>query len=124
MHLIEVKIAKDNNTIKYIKMIREFDSSIPMGEIKKRIDSGEVVFDFDLDGNDWLYIENMTEYKWHRNFYKFLQNLIKNGAKLELIEKYEMDASEIHTETIDMKGLDRQIKFDKEISDEVDKYPD
>ena len=37
MHLIKVKIEKDDNTIKYIKMIREYDSSVSIGDLKKRI---------------------------------------------------------------------------------------
>ena len=48
MHLIKVKIEKDDNTIKYIKMIREYDSSVSIGDLKKRIDTNDTVITFDL----------------------------------------------------------------------------
>ncbi len=124
MHLIKVKIQKDNNTIKYIKMIREYDSSVSIGDLKKRIDANDAVIVFDLDNRDWIHMENMTEYKMHRAFYSFMQKLIENGAKIELTYEYEVSGYGLCTEKLDMEALDRLIKFNKEIWDEVENNPD
>lgn len=43
MDLIQVKIKPDNNTLKYISMIRKFDKSLSIGEIKDNIEAGEVI---------------------------------------------------------------------------------
>ena len=91
MHLIKVKIEKDDNTIKYIKMIREYDSSVSIGDLKKRIDTNDTVITFDLHNRDWIHMENMTEYKMHQAFYNFIQNLMKNGSKVEMTYEYEVE---------------------------------
>lgn len=124
MHLIKVKIQKDDNTIKYIKMIREYDSSVSIGDLKKRIDANDVVIVFDLDNRDWIHMENMTEYKMQRSFYSFMQKLIENGAKVELTYEYEVSGYGLCTEQLDMEALDRLIMFNKEIWDEVENNPD
>lgn len=38
MGLIQLKIEKDNSIIKYIRIIRKFDSTISMGAIKQKIE--------------------------------------------------------------------------------------
>lgn len=124
MHLIKVKIEKDDNTIKYIKMIREYDSSVSIGDLKKRIDTNDTVITFDLHNRDWIHIENMTEYKMHQAFYNFIQNLIKNGAKVEMTYEYEVSGYGLKTEQLDMKSLARVIRFNKELWDEVENNPD
>lgn len=124
MHLIKVKIQKDDNTIKYIKMIREYDRYVSIGDLKKRIDANDVVIVFDLDNKDWIHMENMTEYKMQRSFYSFMQKLIENGAKVELTYEYEVSGYGLCTEQLDMEALDRLIMFNKEIWDEVENNPD
>ena len=124
MNLIKVKIEKDDNTIKYIKIIREYDNSVSIGEVKKKIDANDTVIVFDLDNRDWINMENMTEYKLHREFYSFIQALIRNGAKVEMTYEYEVSGHGIQTERLDMKSLDRLIKFNKELWDEVENNPD
>ena len=49
MDIIKASIEKDGNTVKYIKLIRGFDSSLSMGEIKEHIEKGEPVITFDMD---------------------------------------------------------------------------
>ena len=81
MDMVQIKIKKDNNTLSYVKIIREFDKSIPLSEIKKRIENNEFVHSFDLDGRDWMHIQGMTQYKWHRQYYHFLKRLEKAEQK-------------------------------------------
>lgn len=49
MDLIQIKIKKDNNYIKYIKLIRAFDGSLSMDTIKKQMDNNGYVVEFDLE---------------------------------------------------------------------------
>lgn len=115
MELVQIKIQKDDKTIKYVKIIHEFDKSIPISEIKKRIDQGQIVHEFDLDARDWMYLENMTQYKWHKIYLGFLKKLEDAGAKLEFF----MDGN-----PEEKQYLLNRIKMMKEISDECDRYPD
>ena len=124
IHLVKVKIEKDDNTIKYIKMIREYDSSVSIGELKKRIDANDTVIVFDLHNRDWIDMEDMTEYKMQRAFYDFIQKLIQNGAKVEMTYEYEVSGYGLKTEQLDMKSLARVIRFNKELWDEVENNPD
>lgn len=124
IHLVKVKIEKDDNTIKYIKMIREYDSSVSIGELKKRIDANDTVIVFDLHNRDWIDMEEMTEYKMQRAFYDFIQKLIQNGAKVEMTYEYEVSGYGLKTEQLDMKSLARVIRFNKELWDEVENNPD
>lgn len=57
------KIEKDDNTISYVKIIHEFD----------------------LEGNDWMYDDEMTEFEWHMKYYNFLKKLENAGAKLQIL---------------------------------------
>lgn len=115
MDLVQIKIKKDENTISYIKIIREFDKTIPISEIKRSIETNDFVYGFDLDRSDWLYLENMTEYKWHRNFVKFLKKLKKAGADLEIYKNGRLES---------MQLLENWIHTRKEISEECERYPD
>ena len=124
IHLVKVKIEKDDNTIKYIKMIREYDSSVSIGELKKRIDAPDTVIVFDLHNREWIDMEDMTEYKMQRAFYDFIQKLIQNGAKVEMTYEYEVSGYGLKTEQLDMKSLARVIRFNKELWDEVENNPD
>lgn len=125
MYIIKVIIHKDSNTVKYIKMIREFMPDLSMGGIKQHIEAGEPAFEFDMDANDWMYLEELdfNEDKWLRRFYTFLQKLQKAGAVLELIEEYTLD-DEINSEIITLQELDSEIRLRKELSDDCEKYPD
>lgn len=49
--LVTVRIEKDSNYAKYIKLIREYDNSLTVAQIKKAIDIGDVVFSFDSENN-------------------------------------------------------------------------
>lgn len=124
MHLVKVKIEKDDNTIKYIKMIREYDSSVSIGELKKRIDANDTVIVVDLHNRDWIDMEDMTEYKMQRAFYDFIQKLIQNGAKVQLTYEYEVSGYGLRTEHLDMESLDRVIKYNKELWDDIENNPD
>lgn len=59
-----------------------------------------------------------------KKIYNFIQNLIKNGAKVEMTYEYEVGGYGLKTEQLDMKSLARVIRFNKELWDEVENNPD
>lgn len=59
-----------------------------------------------------------------KKIYNFIQNLIKNGAKVEMTYEYEVSGYGFKTEQLDMKSLARVIRFNKELWDEVENNPD
>lgn len=67
------KIEKDDNTISYVKIIHEFD----------------------LEGNDWMYDEEMTEFEWHMKYYNFLKKLENAGAKLQILLNGEIESMQL-----------------------------
>ena len=54
--LVTVRIEKDSNYAKYIKLIKEYDNSLSIAQIKKAIDNGDVVFTFDSENNPLISI--------------------------------------------------------------------
>lgn len=61
---------------------------------------------------------------YEQKIYNFIQNLIKNGAKVEMTYEYEVSGYGLKTEQLDMKSLARVIRFNKELWDEVENNPD
>ena len=115
MDIVQIKIAKDSNTVSYIKIIRDYDKRVSMSEIKKSIEENDFVYSFDLDGRDWMYLENMTEYKWHSMFFAFLKKLQAAGADLRIYINGEEERMEL---------LNNWIHTIKSIADDCEKYPD
>lgn len=91
---ITVKIEKDNNIAKYIKIIRNYDRSLPLGQVKKAIETGDVVFSFDSDNNPLISngIDSSDRFLSYY-FLKTLKELKKSGAKMivynETFDHYE-----------------------------------
>ena len=85
---VTVKIKKDSNTLQYIKIIRNYDNTLPLGDIKKAIDNGDVVFSFDPDDNPIIANGNDSSIKFKEDYFvKTLKELKKAGAKLTVIEE-------------------------------------
>lgn len=62
MKLIQLKIEKDSSIVKYIKIIRKFDSSLSEGVIKKQIEEGAFVVALDPEYYDVVEDINGMEY--------------------------------------------------------------
>lgn len=115
MDLVQVKITKDNNMLTYVKIIREFDKTIPVTEIKKRIEDNHVVHEFYLHSREWMSVENLTEFEWHMKYFQFLKKLEKAGANLDIFLNGELES---------MQLLNNWIHTIKKISDDCNQYPD
>ncbi|GAA0075994.1 hypothetical protein UT300005_03720 [Clostridium sp. CTA-5] len=105
MDLVQIKIKKDNNVIKYISLIRKFDSSISISDIKKNIENNDFVVVFDLEYYD--VIEDIEGVDRKVLFRQFIAELLKGGADIKIYRN-----SKITT----LKLLDNWLNTLKEIS--------
>lgn len=110
MELIQIKIEKDNAAVKYIKLIREFDSSLSVGAIKKKIDENDFAVEFDLEYYD--VIEDLMEVDRKKLFRNMIDKLCKAGADISLYQDGE---------PISMEELDNRLGLLEEISRAVEK---
>ena len=84
---VTVKIKKDKKFIEYIKIIRDYDNSLSMTQIKSAMENDEVVFFFNPQnnprihngkGNSGCFLEEL--------FIKTLRQLKKVGANMVVAE--------------------------------------
>ncbi|MBR3142627.1 MAG: SMI1/KNR4 family protein [Clostridiales bacterium] len=103
---VTVKIEKDKNTLQYIKIIRNYDNNLPLSDIKKTIENGDVVFSFDSDDNPLISNGNDNSIKFKEDFFiKALKDLKKAGAKVFICEeKWGHEYKEFSTAKITTKG--------------------
>lgn len=109
MEPIQLKIAKDSSIIKYVKIIREFDSSLSMGDIKSRIESGDFVVEFDLESFDVL--EDLSGVDRPRLFRGMIESLGSTGAQVSIYQGGE---------PISLEFLDNLLDSYDEIGSQVE----
>jgi len=110
MDFIQIKIEKDSSITKYIKIIRKFDSSLPVGTIKQRIDKNDFVMGFDMEYYDAL--EDINEIDRKKLFRDMVGELCQAGAQISVYQNGEM---------ISMEILDNWLGTLDEISKEVER---
>lgn len=93
MDLIQLKIKKDSSIIKYIKIIREFDSSLSMGDIKRRIDENEFAVEFDLENIDVL--DELNDIDRKQIFRNMITKLESAGAEVSVYHNGELSSIEL-----------------------------
>lgn len=108
--LIQLKIEKDNNAVKYIKIIRKFDSSLSVGAIKQRIDNNDFVIEFDLEYYDAL--EDINENDRKKLFREMIEGLCQAGAKVSVYQDEEI---------ISIENLDNWLESLDKISQQTEK---
>lgn len=113
MELIQLKIKNDASTIKYIKMIREFDSSLSMGEIKRKIETDDFAVSFDTEDLDVL--EELNGIDRKKNFHDMIDKLIRAGAEVSVYQNGELSSLEFLDNWFDtIDEIDRQTETDME----------
>lgn len=110
MDFIQIKIEKDSSITKYIKIIRKFDPSLPVGAIKQRIEENDFVMAFDLEYYDVL--EDMNGIDRKKIFRDMLEELCQAGARISIYQDGKM---------ISMKILNNWLAFLGEISRQVER---
>ena len=116
--MVEVYIAKDANTVKYISEIRRYDKTLSIGDVRNAIINGTAAFSKELISYDDIYHEEVEGTDPHtRNmmFYSLIEKLIDMGAQLVIRE----DGQEITP-----GELKAEIMRIKDISEDTEKYPD
>ena len=109
MDLIQLKIEKDKNTVKYISLIRKFNKKLSMGEIKQNIENGNFAVSFDLEYYD--VVEDLDGVDRKVLFRQLISDLINSGAKIELY---------YNNEPTTLTFLDNWLGTLQQISDEVE----
>jgi len=84
---VTVKVKKDKKFIEYIKIIRQYDESLSMAQIKTAMENDEVVFSFDPKDNHMIANgkDNSTSFL-EEYFIKTLKKLKKAGANMIVME--------------------------------------
>ena len=113
MDLIQLKIKKDASVIKYIKLIREFDSSLSMGDLKRRIESDDFVIGFDTEEYDVL--DELNDIDRKESFRNMIGALVEAGAEVSAYQNGEL----LSLEQLDnwfgtLDETDRQTGLDME----------
>lgn len=111
MDLIQIKVKKDNSIIRYIKIIREFDNSLSMGDIKRKIEENDFVMGFDLEYFDFL--DDLNEIDRKKDFRGMIDNLYKAGAQLEIYHDGELSSIELLDNWLEsLEETKRQVEID------------
>ncbi len=108
MDLVQIKIKKDSNIVRYISLIRKFDSSISIKDIKRNIANNDFVIEFDLEYYDVL--EDIEGIDRKVLFRQLITELIKAGADIQIYR---------NSEIITLELLDNWLNTMKEISEQT-----
>ena len=107
--MFNVKIENDKNIVKYISLIRKYDSKPSIADIKSKILNNEYVLEYDKYASYDVY-DDLYEIDRGELFRQFLDKLMSVGAKITI---YEND------EEISLEQLDNRFQTVKEIEAEV-----
>lgn len=114
MDFIELKIKKDNFMIKYIKIIRKFDSSLSVGTIKQRIEKNDFVVGFNLEYYD--VVEDINGIDRKTIFCDMMKELCQAGAQISVYQNRELITIEIFK-----NWLETLYKISQQTEYEIDK---
>lgn len=111
MDLIQLKIKKDDSLVKYIKIIRKFDSSLSISDIKQKIEKNDFVVGFDLEDYDVLEdLNDLNEIDRRKIFRDMIDELYEAGAQISIYQNGEL---------ISIEYLDNWLESLEEISQQV-----
>lgn len=92
MNLVQLKIQNDGSLAKYIKIIRKFDGSLSLSEIKDRIESGDFAVGFDLDYYDVA--EELQGVDRKKSFRDMIRELEMAGTQVSVYHNGELSSVE------------------------------
>ena len=112
-----VKIKKDKKYLEYIKIIRQYDNSISMTQIKDAIEKDEVVFAFDPSDNHIIHNgkDNSSRFR-EEIFVKTLKLLKRAGADMVVMEG-ERECIEFSKVTSSKENVNKLIEKLNEAQD-------
>ena len=113
MSVYALKIKVDGNVSKAISILRKFDQSLSIGEIRKRMQCNDFVVEYDL--LHWDITEEMAGIDRISKFEKLIQSLEECGARVEIYKGNELVSKEFFGNSMQML---------REIVDEVEEDMD
>ena len=113
MSVYAIKIRIEGNGSKVIPILRRFEPSLSIGEIRKRMQSDDFVVKYDL--LHWDITEEMAGIDRISKFESLIQSLEEYGAQIEIYNGDELISKEFFENSIQML---------REIADEVDEDMD
>ncbi len=107
---ITVRIKKDKKYLQYIQIIRQYDNSLSMVQIKDAMDKGEVVFGFDPSNNHIIHNgkDNLGVFL-EESFIKTLRLLKKAGADMTVLDG-QMECTEFTKVSSSKENIDKLIE--------------
>ena len=117
MNVVKIRITECENEVEAIKLIRSFDKTIPLSEIKRRLSQKDAAVIFDFDAYDWLneLERGITAHDYDRRILRFIDELDGVAASFEIIHDDEI---------ISRMYLENYIDRMEEIRKECEEYPD
>jgi mannosyltransferase OCH1-like enzyme len=113
MGLVQLKLEKDIKVAKYISLIRKFDPTISIGQIKSNIENKTYAMSFDLEYYDVL--EDLQGIDRKLVFRYLISQLMVEGAQLSIY---------IDGELWTLKHLDNWLNTMQEIREETERNMD
>ena len=113
MSVYAIKIRIEGNGSKVIPILRRFEPSLSIGEIRKRMQSDDFVVKYDL--LHWDITEEMAGIDRISKFEILIQSLEEYGAQIEIYNGDELISKEF---------FEKSMQMLREIADEVDEDMD
>ena len=110
MDLMQIKIAKDEQIVSYIKFIREYDKSMSMSHIKQKIESNDFVVTYDD------VVEEINGIDKTRAFRELIGKLQRAGAEITIYYNGRI----ISLEFLD-NWLNSMDEIKKEVENDIDR---
>lgn len=107
--MIRLKIEYDHNVVKYISLLRKYDNSISLNDIKKRIEKHDFVIEHNYN-SAYDISDDLNNIDRNIMFRELIANLIEQGAKLEIF---------LNDMPITIDILDNWLKTLKEIEQDT-----
>ena len=121
MSVYALKIKVEGNGSKAISILRRFDPSLSIGEIRKRMQSDDFVVKYDL--LHWDVTEEMAGIDRISKFESRIQSLEECGAQIEIYNGSELISREFFKNSMQMlREIADEVgeDMDREAADEKD----
>ena len=107
----KLKIDDQGNMAKVISIIRKFDSSLSMGEIKKRITENDYVVQYDL--THWDITEDMEGIDRIASFENLVSMLQNVGVEVSVYNEDELLMTELfHNKMVTLREIRDEVEKD------------
>ena len=112
--MYQVKIGKDSRLPRYIPSIRKCYPSLPIGEIRRRIETGAVVFEQEPVPR-WDPLDDLRGVDRLQVFCGLVEELRAQGAQVQLLEDDEPITEDFFRNSLTLlEEIAREVELDME----------